>query len=62
MIEVKVCHVTRKPFVLFGVSSVKATRYTPTSKIVNLKYQRVDSENVIFDGENVVFDGEQVIA
>jgi hypothetical protein len=62
MIQVKVCHITKSPSVLIGTSTVKATRYTPKSKIVNLKYKRVDLEDVIYDGENVIFDGEQVQA
>jgi hypothetical protein len=62
MIEVKVAHVTNKPIIVFGVRGAKATGYRPMCKVVNLKYIRVDLENVTAGGENVTAGGEQVVA
>ena len=51
MIEIKIAKSLIHP---------KSVRRIREMKVVNLKYVRVDTENIIFDGENVIFDGEQL--
>ncbi len=60
MIQVKAYRSVRNTKVFLNNSSPRICQVTITPKTVNLKYQRVDLENIIFDGENVIYDGEQV--
>lgn len=61
MIENKITQYRYVGKTFMNTGSHKINRVTYAPKVVNLRYRRVDLENVIYDGENVTYDGEQVV-